>query len=264
MTCCVLRRVVSLLFVSLLLWPAPNVWANNVPVDGVFVPWGSIADHDDAVSFRLNTASTGFQEGWIFSLTHTGLRVPWEPTAAQDPSLNGDGLALFWSQRFLGLLSTSVGLQYLYPDSANAAGEQLGAHLRASLGSAVLIHPTLSTSLTAHLLIGDEVGFSNLFQFDVGLLWRPLNILSVGVNVRNVLAPRFGTVVTPRTWEVGLSIRPLSNARLSLSADVSLPETTGRIDFRYRLEGEPLHGWVVCDLADSLGDSIIQLCCLHR
>ena len=229
---------------------APSVGsALPLPAKGVRLLWGSVADHDRPTALLQNPAGLAYQPAWGFHLLHSGLRLPWSQIDANtpNPTLTGDGLALHLSLKLFDFLGTGIGLQYVYPSPPDNLREQLPAHLRLTLGNALRFGKGASLGFNVHFFLGSVPELQALVAFDVGLILRPWNFLSMGVHIRDLYATLYGQAVVPRKWEIGLAIRPLLNDRLTISADMQLQERVGgvRVDSRYRIELEPIAGLVV-------------------
>jgi protease-4 len=165
---------------------------------------------------------------------------------AFDHSGRGEGDALFMAFKPLSMLGVGLGLQFIYPEMMSAGDAQnLGLYARLTLASAIRPLSWLSVGLNFHAFFGDNRDIQQLYSFDLGLILRPINFLSLGVVVRDLNAPVWQDGQLSRTWEFALALRPLSNDRWSISTDLQVPETGKDLRISYRMEGEPLAGWVM-------------------
>ncbi len=227
------------LWVVLSVWMGcGRAWAQVPPEAGIAVPWGSVADTDHPSAIRLNPAALGFQHAWGVRLTHIDQGQPFVGD-------RGDGEALFASFKPLSMLGVGVGVQYLWPYQDN--GTQVAGMARFSFAGALRLAPWVALGVNLHGYLGRSPEVQALFSLDMGLIFRPLNFLSVGIHARDLNAPALGGAFLSRIWDVGIAIRPLLNDRWTISADLSLSEDLQRqpLTFRYRTEFEPLDGLVL-------------------
>ncbi len=209
------------------------------PTAGLARIWGSVADNDRPTALYLNPAGLAFQPAWGLHYLHTDVGSISEVG-------RGEGDALFVSFKPLSFLGLGVGLQILYPELSVGGVPPLGAYARLTLGSAFRVGTLFSFGLNFHAMMGDNQDIQGLFLMDAGLVFRPWNFLSLGVMARNLNAPMWSNKTTiPRSWELGLSLRPLGHDRWLLSADIRLPETGQGFEFIYRMQGEPVPGWII-------------------
>jgi protease-4 len=83
--------------------------------------------------------------------------------------------------------------------------------------------------------------------WDVGIMYRPADFLSLGGTVTNLSEPRiFGEIAAPITYTAGLAVRPIGN-RLTLMADASVADKQDIEDTVYTggLEAEIIDGVVL-------------------
>ncbi len=217
-------------------------WAQTrpLPPPSLARMWGSAADNDRPTALATNPAGLAFQPAWGLHYLHTDVG---------DPGVigRGEGDALFLSFKPFSFFGLGFGVQVLYPEPATDPNLALGTHLRATMGGAFRLGTLLSLGFNTHVLFGDNPEVQSLLLIDAGLIFRPWNFLSLGVMARNLNAPRWGETQTylTRTWELGVAIRPLLNDRVVLSADFRIPETGQDLAFAYRLEFEPVRGWLM-------------------
>lgn len=211
------------------------------PPPGVARVWGSVADNDRPTALHLNPAGLAFQPAWGLHYLHTDIGNPLEIG-------RGEGDALFVSFKPFSFWGLGTGIQVLYPEpTLDKNAPSLGTHVRFTLGSAFRVGTWLSLGLNFHALFGEGRDIQSLVLFDLGLILRPWSFLSLGVMARNLNAPAWGDApgIIPRTWDLGISLRPLGHDRWVISADFRLPEPGQMFQFSYRMEGEPVPGWIL-------------------
>lgn len=213
--------------------------AQSAPADGIGMVWGSAADLDRPAALRLNPAGLSFVPSWGLQYIHSDRGQPFNGSGL------GDGDALFVSFKPLSFLGLGLGLQLLYPMPQDAQGQQLGMHARFTLGSSIRMGRWFSVGLNVHGFLSEQAELQQVGLFDVGLTWRPFNLISLGLVMRNLNTPKWGSSFIARKWEFALALRPLLTDRWVVSVDVQLPEKGAPATFQYRTEFEPLDGWVI-------------------
>lgn len=226
-----------------ILWVDGNTaWAQSrpQPPPSLARMWGSAADNDRPTALAINPAGLAFQPAWGLHYLHTDVG---DPTVIG----RGEGDALFLSFKPFSFFGLGMSVQVLYPEPTIDPNPALGAHVRATLGGAFRLGTAVSLGFNTHILFGDNPEVQSLLLVDAGLILRPWNFLSLGVMARNLNAPQWGETQTfiPRTWELGVAIRPLLTDRMVISADFRIPETGQNLEFAYRLEVEPVRGWML-------------------
>lgn len=233
--------LLPLLSLALTLLPCLS-WAQvrSQPTSGLARVWGSVADNDRPTALHLNPAGLALQHAWGFHYLHTDVG---DPTRIGP----GEGDALFLSFKPFSFWGMGMGLQVLYAEPATGNTPPLGAYARWTFGNALRVGKWLSMGFNFHIMLGNNQDIQSLFLLDTGLILRPSNWLSIGVMARNLNAPVWANTQTtiPRTWEIGLSLRPLLHDRWVISADVRMPETGQGFEFLYRMQGEPVPGWII-------------------
>lgn len=188
-------------------------------------PWmrgaSSVATNDDATAVFLNPAGLG-----LYDETSTYYAL----------SMAGEDVSSMWFGAKMGAFGTGFHREYLWAPVENAGvrptddavdtyviGLAVGDQRKWSIG---FDHRWLSSQF------GDK---EEATTWDVGIMVRPTNYLSIGGVVRNLSEPRFaaGTLAPPSdggcsdcetrmTYAAGLAVRPIGN-RLTLMADASMP-----------------------------------------
>ncbi len=205
----------------------------------------SVALNDDATAIFVNPAGLGMydESGYYSSCTMVGeefsdyrlaLKGPgigfgysrsqmWEPTA------DGDGSALLPGDN---TFDTFV------------VGMALGGFRKFAIGFDYRwFRPDFGDAL--------KTG-----TWDVGIMYRPVDFLSLGGTVTNLSEPEiFGEVAAPITYTAGLAVRPIGN-RLTLMADASVADGQDIEDALYTagLEAEFIDGVVLRGSVQSFSD----------
>ncbi len=100
---------------------------------------------------------------------------------------------------------------------------------------------------------GDELKTGT---WDVGIMYRPVDFLSLGGTVTNLSEPKiFGEIAAPITYTAGLAVRPIGN-RLTLMTDASVADGQDIEDAIYTagLEAELVDGVLLRGSVQSLSD----------
>ena len=186
----------------------------------------SVASCDDARSVRVNPAMLGVDVGFrgIYQHTYT------------DSSFDGDD-AIFLATRWTGF-----GMEwYTGPDALVAR--------RRTFASAFPL------SESVHLGLAWSSGSSAFSSWDVGLLLRPSEHLSVGAVARALNRPKVRGERQARTVDLGVGLRPSGDRWTfllggTLTQDARLRDAS----FVYGMDAEPLDGVVLSVRADREGD----------
>jgi protease-4 len=188
-------------------------------------PWmrgaSSVATNDDATAIFLNPAGLGLTDE---TNTYSAL------------SMAGENVSSVRTGFKMGPLGFGFHREYVWEPMSDAgfrpSGDAVDTYI---VGLAVGDARKWSIGVDHRWLrsqFGDE---EEATTWDVGLMVRPTNYLSIGGVVRNLSEPRFGAgtlappsdggcsdCATRMTYVAGLAVRPIGN-RLTLMADASMP-----------------------------------------
>lgn len=212
------------LFAILLLPAAATAQVAGAPTHGVAFPHELVTGMDGAASLEVNPAGLGFLSGWDFVLQH-----------AETGSGVGRGTGVLGAFRVLGPLVIGADAQYLRPKG-------LADAFKGGFGVALAPDPTFSVGLAWHGFVADgDRELDSMSSLDIGLMWRPIQWLSMGFAVHDVNTPTLHGAVIPRSYDVGIAARP-GTARFTLEGAVRINEETAAADPSLRLLFDPAEG----------------------
>lgn len=175
---------------------------------------------DDATAATYNPA--GVNKVGTFEA-----RYAWERSLTRGSTINGLYLASA-PARVVGLGLSFEWLNVAGPDTR-----------KTNLSLAVGVE-AVSLGVGINWFSGGAI--DGLASFDLGVQTRPLRWLALGATVRNVASPTNGAVTLPRTWNVGLGLRPFGE-RLTVGVDWLFDELRGSPGrMGYSLRGEVFKG----------------------
>jgi protease-4 len=205
------------LYPSLVLAQTGLIVQPAVPPRGVTLPTTSAALVDEATAIALNPASLRLVGPGQLTYLH-------ERNLARDQVADG----LFLGTSLLGGLGVGFSLEWM-------RGRGLPDYRKTSFGLA-LGAGALSLGVGYHDISSADAALSRLSGFDLGLTLRPSRYVSVGAVVRDVNAPRQGSVLLPRVYNLAVGMRPLGE-RVTLGVDYAAPEggwSTGQLSYTAR------------------------------
>lgn len=226
------------LFVLLLIVIATPALGQSVssPMRGLRFLSETVADTDDAIGIEINPAGIGFLSGWSFMFYHS-----------QFADLAGEGDGAFLAAKVFGPWSVGVGLQFL---RWNLFG---GNYVKMSFNNAFSIGRTFSLGFNYNLLLDRQhSNINKLGSFDVGVIYRPLNWLSIGATVYDIDVPRFENRQLNRSYDVALSFRPGDRPRFTFGVGYRFEENASVHDPYISFRVEPIKGWVLMGQAGML------------
>ncbi len=148
----------------------------------------------------------------------------------------GEGTSLLFGIPVWGPIATGVGFEHVRP------GGGFATRVRLSFAASFRVHRTLTMGLTYRHTFADlDPAYDHTNELDLGLLYRPVSFLSIGLGVRDLNTPVTGGAVVPRTWSFGFTWHPGTD-RLSIDTGLDVHESSGEVDVVTRLRGEPYPG----------------------
>jgi protease IV len=192
------------------------------PTGGVLLPSPSITETNDATALATNPANLAFLDSWNFTYVGSWL--------SDHDHLVGQGHGFFFAFP-LGPLALGLGLEPLKPPGAVAVWQGLDDRARFSLGLAFNFQRVFALGLSYRTFFFYERG--EIHTLDLALTVHPVNFLSLSFVISDVNSPEYGyaplndmgirsliTETAPRRFNVGLTIRPFSNDRLSVGGEM--------------------------------------------
>ncbi|MFN0062442.1 MAG: S49 family peptidase [Myxococcaceae bacterium] len=158
--------------------------------------------------------------------------------AAVNPAgiaLTGGPELLYWHERAIGRNRVGDGLYFATPlmrwAGAGVSVEWLRSSndvdYRKTTWSFALGNPLLALGVGLNLFSSaDDAALDGLASLHLGVTSRPLRFLALGATIRNVDAPRVGTLTLPREYQFGIAFRPFQE-RYTLSADYLFGDARG-------------------------------------
>jgi len=209
----------SIIIISISILVSINVCADtNLLPKAVFLPSYSVAVSDDAIATVFNPAGLAIKRGTNAYYFHTF-----------SGKTGGDNAF------FISLSSMGFGVEYINPGPLKFTKYTL------SDGAKLFNGMYLGTSYSWFNSADDD--YDSLSSWDMGLLYRPADSLSIGLVARNLNRPDFNGVDTDRTYDLALALRPYNN-RLTFSIDAVFQEDRSARDanITYAVEYEPVDG----------------------
>ncbi len=212
------QRLFGLMAFSVLMaWGAAVSAQENIPqkkhTEGVLLPSPSLTDTRDATALSVNPANPAFLDAWNFVYVGSWLQ--------EQEHFTGQGHGFFFGVP-VGPLALSAGVEALTPPQGVRAWQELDDRTRFSLGLAFHFHRAVAFGLAYRTFWFYDLG--EIHTFDLGLTVHPVNHLALSFTVSNVNAPDVEHSTderAPRHFDVGLTIRPLGNDRLSLGGELA-------------------------------------------
>jgi protease-4 len=193
------------------------IYADPLP-KSVFLPSASVAVRDDAMATVLNPAGLGVNRGTDFSYVHT---------------LSGDvgGDNAF----FISAIGTGFGAELVDRNSMKFN--------KYTLSDGAKLSDSVYFGIGYSWFNSKDKDYDSLSSWDIGLLTRPSNALSLGLVARNITRPSFKGISTDRSYDISLALRPFTN-RITLSLNSILYEkhSLKDADFDFALDFEPIDG----------------------
>ncbi len=168
------------------------------PSRGVTLLSDSVSWADQATAISLNPAG----------LNKVGtLELVWAHERSVPRNEVVDGL--YFGSSPMSSLGLGVSVEWL----RNAAGTNASRKTSAAMAFG---GETVSVGFAANFFAGRNI--DGLTSLDLGVQTRPGRYFAAGLTIKNVDAPGRGTLSLPRTWDLGIGIRPLRE-RLSIGVD---------------------------------------------
>lgn len=192
-------QALLLLLPSLALAQTPAILRPAVSSRGVTLPPEATAIVDEATALSINPGGLRYVGSPQLFYVH-------ERNRALDQVGNG----LFAGATLLGTVGLGFGVEWLRNQT------ELD-YRRSSLGFA-LGTDTLALGATYHAFSAEDPDFDKLYSWDIGLSARPWREFSYSVVARDINAPTRGAYTLPRTFDVGIGVRPFGE-RYTLGVD---------------------------------------------
>ncbi|HEX8706230.1 MAG TPA: S49 family peptidase, partial [Myxococcaceae bacterium] len=218
-----MRLLALLLLPSLAFAQVHTFLRDPVSSRGVTLPPEASAIVDEATALSINPGALRFVGSPQLIYVH-------ERNRALDQVGNG----LFTGTTLLGAVGLGFGVEWL------RNREELD-YRRTSFGFS-LGTDTLALGATYHAFSAENPNFERLYSWDIGLSARPWREFAYSVVARDINAPSRGGFSLPRTFEVGIGIRPFDE-RYTLGVDYLF--RSGRLEegrLAYVLKGELVSG----------------------
>jgi protease IV len=196
------------------------------PTDGVYLPATPLAGDQDARATSVNPAGLQFVGGLAITLAATVGQED-ETTSA------GPGVGLFVAGATGGGVLPPVGIgfgvEWLRPSRTRLAPDP-GTPTRYTVASSLPLGRRASVGFGWHHFSDDSGELDGLDTWDMGLTWRVGNRAAVGAVIRDLWAPRVGTVPVQRRYELELTGRPTGTDRLDLGVGGRIGERRADVD----------------------------------
>ena len=210
-------RSTIVLSISILI--SMNVYSDTTLLPrAVFLPSYSVAVSDDAIATAFNPAGLAINRGTNAYYFHTF-----------SGRTGGDNAF------FISLSGMGFGAEFTNPGPVKFSKYTFSDGTRLFKG--------MYMGSSYSWFESDRESYDSLSSWDIGLLYRPSNSLSIGLVARNLNRPDFNGVDTDRTYDLALALRPYTN-RLTFSVDTVFREDRSAKDakFTYAVECEPVDG----------------------
>jgi len=195
-----------------------GVWAQGIVGEAV-LPGATVAGSSGAESARVNPAGIGVGRVTSARLTHT------EPLHTRPGSLAATQVA--WATPLPFGFGLSLGASLVRPRAADPAVGR-GDHATAEVGLGYALDPSLTVGLRwrLHAALADGAAAADgRSSLDLGVLWRPTPLLSVGASVRGAVGPEAPALGIERAAVAGVALRPLGTEGLTVGVDGALTWT---------------------------------------
>ncbi len=221
--------IISILFLTL---STSSLSGYQSPTESFVLPYHSVATSDDIFAIKHNPSGLGLRRSFQSSFFHTYSDSTFEGDNAWLLSLGGLGFSVEW----LGNITPQTYRKYTLASGGKFAdGFYWG---------------------TSYSWFGSRYeDYDKLSSWKIGLLLRPFEFVSFGAVAKDLNRPRFRDEKTEVSFDCGLAVRPMGD-RLTLSVDGSMSqkEKARNADTRYRVEVEPLDGFVISGDIDNDGN----------
>jgi len=219
------------LLVSTNMFTVRDACATNRLPRAVLLPSASAAVSDDAMATAFNPAGLGVKRGVNGYYLHTF-----------SGETGGDNAF------FISLSGFGFGAEFADPG--------WGGFSKYTLSDGMRLYNGLYLGSSYAWFNSENDAYDRLSSWDIGLLWRPSRLLSLGLVARNLNRSVFDTgqaqrpAPTSRMYDLSFALRPYTN-RLTLSVDSELQEeqeeTRHAVSLRdaritYAVEYEPIDG----------------------
>lgn len=207
------------------------------PTEGLYLPATPLAGDQDARATVRNPAGLQFLDGRSLVLAIDAA----DPDAAVTSGTGVGGYAAtVIGGTFIPRIALGAGVEALRPPRV-VLDPDPGTPWRLTLSASFAPRPGWGLGVAWHHL-GVDGPARGTDTFDVGLATRLGNHLAAGAVVRDVNAPRAGTVELERRYELELVARPLGNDRIELGVGGRIGEADGDADGWLRASGRVARG----------------------
>jgi protease-4 len=199
------------------------------PTDGVNLPATPLAGDQDARATSVNPAGLQFVGGVAFAIA----------VDAEDRDVAtsaGPGVGVFLAAPLGGRYAPSMGLglgvEWLRPSRTRFTPDY-GTPLRTTVAWSLALGRNASFGLGWHHFSDDNSAggsLGGLDTYDLGLHWRLGNHLALGSVVRDLGAPRAGTALVQRRYELEVVARPTGTDFLDLGLGGRIGERRADVD----------------------------------
>ncbi len=207
------------------------------PTMSFVLPFNSMAISDDISATRFNPAGLGLKRSFQTGFFHT----------YSDSSFEGDNALLFSAGTF------GFSVEWLGNVTSRTYRRYTLAHGSKFLADGFYWGSSYSWFGSKHK------EYDDLSSWNIGLLARPFEFLSLGMMAKDLNRPHFDGERTEVSYDFGLAVRPLGDFwrdRLTLSVDASFAQNQKLEDAatRFRAEAEPVDGFVFFGDIDNDGN----------
>ncbi len=181
--------------------------------DGVLLPSPSITDVNDSTALATNPSKLAMLDSWNFAYVGAWL--------LDQDHLAGQGHGFFFGFP-IGPIAIGLGTEALTPPDAVRKWQGLDDRARFSLGIAFNFRRAVAFGLAYRTFWGYDLG--DIHCLDLSLTVHPINYVSLAFVAKDINAPHIyhnSNERAPRRFNVGLTLRPLGNDRLSIGGELN-------------------------------------------
>ncbi len=207
------------------------------PTGGVYLPATPLAGDQDARATSVNPAGLQFVSGLSMALAI-------DAAGEEHATGGGPGVGVFLATDLLPKMGLGLGVEWLRPARTRLAPDP-GTPTRYTVATSFALGRASSFGLAWHHFGDDQGILDGLDTFDLGLGWRIGNHLAVGSVIRDLGAPRAGTVPIQRRYELELVLRPTGTDALDLGLGGRIGERRADVDGWLRASAKLTRGLYV-------------------
>lgn len=227
-----MRRLMFPSIILMVLLSLSLGWSYQSPTGSFLLPFNSVATSDDISAMKFNPAGLGLNRGFQTGFFHTFSDSSFEGDNAWLISAGGLGFSAEW-------LGNTTSLTYR----------------KYTLAGGGKLRPGFYWGSSYSWFDSRHENYDKLSSWQVGLLVRPFEYVSIGAVARDLNRPRFDQRKTDISFDYGMAVRPIGD-RLTFSTDALLGEKEKVKDaaFRFRAEVEPVDGFILSGDIDDDGN----------